>query len=204
LVNQSVIHSTWQRILTQEVIILSCPDSSGLHLCEFLAIDKYSVTKKLQGNNSFYHFSLASPCDSAPCKNRTVYVPEYQWDSYHSECHPEFCGINCDRKGSRNCVKLLTLVTFSRRISKRRLQDVKAVSEKQEYPILSTSFFLTPWVVRKAANKCSETIVRKTWEVQEFIGQHTRAKLLDNSLTVSWGHINFEDLTGDISCGTDL
>lgn len=59
MVNQSVIHSTWQRILTQEVIILSCPDSSGLHLCEFLAIDKYSVTEKLQGNNSFYHFSLA-------------------------------------------------------------------------------------------------------------------------------------------------
>lgn len=51
-------------------------------------------------------------CDSAPCKNRTVYVPEYQWDSYHSECHPEFCGINCDRKGSRNCVKFSNDLSF--------------------------------------------------------------------------------------------
>ena len=70
--------------------------------------------------------------------------------------------------------------------------------------ILSTSLFLTPKVVRQATGKCFETKVRKTREVLEFIGhQHARVKLLDNS-DVSRGHINFDDLTGDISCGTDL
>ena len=70
--------------------------------------------------------------------------------------------------------------------------------------ILSTSFFLTPKVVRQATGECLETKVLKTREVQEFIGhQHARVKLLDNS-AVSRGHINFDDLTRDISCGTDL
>ena len=70
--------------------------------------------------------------------------------------------------------------------------------------ILSTSFFLTPKVVRQGTGECLETKVRKTIEVLEFIGhQHARVKLLDAS-AVSRGHINFDDLTGDISCGTDL
>ena len=46
--------------------------------------------------------------------------------------------------------------------------------------------------------------MRKIREVREFIDhEHARLKLLDNS-AVSRGHINFDDLTGDISCGTDL
>ena len=46
--------------------------------------------------------------------------------------------------------------------------------------------------------------MRNIREVQEFIGhEHARLKLLDNS-AVSRGHINFDDLTGDIGCGTDL
>ena len=46
--------------------------------------------------------------------------------------------------------------------------------------------------------------MRNIREVQEFIGhEHARLKPLDNS-AVSRGHINFDDLTGDISCGTDL
>ena len=60
-------------------------------------------------------------------------------------------------------------------------------------PILSTSLFRTPQLVRQATCKCLETKVRKNREVQEFIGhQHARVKLLDNS-AVSRGHINFDD-----------
>ena len=46
LVNQSVIHSTWRRILTQI-----------LYLCELLATGKYRETKKFHVNVTFHHFS---------------------------------------------------------------------------------------------------------------------------------------------------
>ena len=41
---------------------------------------------------------------------------------------------------------------------------------------------------------------RESWDVQEFIGQLGHVKLIDNS-SGGWGHINFDDLKGDISCG---
>ncbi|XP_022806777.1 contactin-associated protein-like 2 [Stylophora pistillata] len=82
--------------------IAANPDSSGLHLCELLATDKYRVTDKLHGNNTFHHFSPTSPCESTPCKNSDICVPEYQWNSYRCGCKPGFHGINCDREG-RTC-----------------------------------------------------------------------------------------------------
>ena len=39
----------------------------------------------------------------------------------------------------------------------------------------------------------------KSWDVQGFIGQHARVRLVDNS-SEGWGHINFDDLKGDIIC----
>ena len=43
---------------------------------------------------------------------------------------------------------------------------------------------------------------RKSWDVQDVIGQHARVKLIDYS-SVGWGHINFDDLKGDIICEKD-
>ena len=40
---------------------------------------------------------------------------------------------------------------------------------------------------------------RKSWDVQDFIGQQARVRLVDYS-SGRWGHINFDDLKGDIIC----
>ena len=55
-------------------------------------------------------------------------------------------------------------------------------------------------VVRKeTAGSCSETMYRKSWDVKEFIGQYAQVRLVDER-SGSWGHINFDDLRGDIVC----
>ena len=38
--------------------------------------------------------------------------------------------------------------------------------------------------------------------MKDLIGQHAQARLIDNS-SGGWGHINFDDLKGDIVCGKD-
>ena len=42
-------------------------------------------------------------------------------------------------------------------------------------------------------------MTRKVWDVHAFIGQRAHVKLIDFN-SGSWGHINFDDLKGDISC----
>ncbi|PFX24483.1 uncharacterized protein LOC111331624 isoform X1 [Stylophora pistillata] len=54
-------------------------------------------------------------------------------------------------------------------------------------------------VVKRATGKCHETMTRKFWDVRAFIGKSARVKLVDFS-SGGWGHINFDDLRGDISC----
>ena len=44
---------------------------------------------------------------------------------------------------------------------------------------------------------------RKNWDVQDLIGQHAGVRLIDYS-SEGWGHINFDDLKGDIICDTRL
>ena len=58
-------------------------------------------------------------------------------------------------------------------------------------------------VVHKDTGKCTETMTRKTWDVGSFVGQRARVKLVDFS-SDAWGHINFDDLRGDISCGPNF
>ena len=53
--------------------------------------------------------------------------------------------------------------------------------------------------VRSETGSCNETMTRKTWDVDAFIGQRARVRLIDVS-SASWGHINFDDLKGDITC----
>lgn len=57
-------------------------------------------------------------------------------------------------------------------------------------------------VVRKETGKCSETMAYRTWDVAVFIGKRARIKLVDVS-SDAWGHINFDDVKGDISCEQD-
>ena len=40
---------------------------------------------------------------------------------------------------------------------------------------------------------------RKSWDVKEFIGQYAQVRLVDEKSS-GWGHINFDDLKGDIIC----
>ena len=43
-------------------------------------------------------------------------------------------------------------------------------------------------------------MARKFWIIrQQYIGQPARVRLVDDS-SGGWGHINFDDLKGDISC----
>ena len=42
-------------------------------------------------------------------------------------------------------------------------------------------------------------MTRKFWEVGDFIGRTAQVKLVDFS-SRRWGHINFDDLEGDITC----
>lgn len=58
-------------------------------------------------------------------------------------------------------------------------------------------FFLQ--VVRNETGNCSETMRLKSWDVQNFIGQRARVRLVDNS-SEGWGHINYDLLGGDINC----
>ncbi|PFX18697.1 hypothetical protein AWC38_SpisGene16927 [Stylophora pistillata] len=58
-------------------------------------------------------------------------------------------------------------------------------------------------VVRKETGNCSETMYPKNWEVEEFIGQYAKVRLVDET-DCCWGHINFDDLKGDIICPHDL
>ena len=67
----------------------------------------------------------------------------------------------------------------------------------------SLSCFDTPslafQVVRRTTGKCHETMTRQFWYVRDFIGQRAQVKLVDFS-SRGWGHINFDDLEGDITC----
>ncbi|XP_022809809.1 uncharacterized protein LOC111346804 isoform X1 [Stylophora pistillata] len=58
-------------------------------------------------------------------------------------------------------------------------------------------------VVRKETGNCNETMYRKGWDVEEFIGQYAQVRLVDKR-HCCWGHINFDDLKGDIICPHDL
>ena len=40
---------------------------------------------------------------------------------------------------------------------------------------------------------------RKSWDVKEFVGQYAQVRLVDER-SCFWGHINFDDLRGDIIC----
>ncbi|PFX24484.1 hypothetical protein AWC38_SpisGene10917 [Stylophora pistillata] len=57
-------------------------------------------------------------------------------------------------------------------------------------------------VVRIKTGNCNESMRLKSWDVQNFIGQRARVRLVDNS-SEGWGHINFDLLGGDISCEED-
>ncbi|PFX11538.1 Contactin-associated protein-like 2 [Stylophora pistillata] len=90
-------------------------DPNGLYLCELLASDKYRATEKFFANATFHHFSPPSPCESVPCKNASVCVPEYVSNSYRCDCKPGFCGTHCKQGGDKTCsqIKLCNLPSGS-------------------------------------------------------------------------------------------
>lgn len=50
-----------------------------------------------------------------------------------------------------------------------------------------------------ATGHCSETMIPAIWYVKDYVGQSAQVRLVDHS-SGGWGHINFDDLRGDISC----
>ncbi|KAL9978351.1 hypothetical protein ACROYT_G015852 [Oculina patagonica] len=56
--------------------------------------------------------------------------------------------------------------------------------------------------VRNETGSCTETMTGKTWDVAAFVGERACFRLVDFSSGL-WGHINFDDLKGDISCKQD-
>ena len=45
-------------------------------------------------------------------------------------------------------------------------------------------------------------MTREFWDVSDYVGKEAQLKLIDKSSS-GWGHINFDDLKGDISCAQD-
>ena len=60
-------------------------------------------------------------------------------------------------------------------------------------------FLLFLQALRSDTGNCKETMTRMTWNVAAYIGQRARVRLIDFSSAL-WGHINFDDLKGDITC----
>jgi len=54
-------------------------------------------------------------------------------------------------------------------------------------------------VVKKTTGKCTETMTRQSWDARHYVGKEARVRLVDIS-SAGWGHINFDDLRGDICC----
>jgi len=50
-----------------------------------------------------------------------------------------------------------------------------------------------------ATGECKETMTTKTWDVAAYKGERAKVRLVDYS-SDPWGHINFDDLRGDIRC----
>ncbi|PFX18702.1 Fibrillin-2 [Stylophora pistillata] len=71
------------------------------------------------------------------------------------------------------------------------------LQSKQVYTHLSIE------VVRTETGNCRENMYRKSWNVEEYIGQYAQVRLVDES-SGRWAHINFDDLKGDIICPHDL
>ncbi|PFX18690.1 hypothetical protein AWC38_SpisGene16918 [Stylophora pistillata] len=69
--------------------------------------------------------------------------------------------------------------------------------------VIRVELIVNNQTVRKETGNCEETMHRKSWHVEEYIGQIARVRLLDET-ACCWGHINFDDLKGDIICPHDL
>lgn len=54
-------------------------------------------------------------------------------------------------------------------------------------------------VVRNATGNCHETMTRKFWYVGDLLGHFAQVRLVDFS-SEGWGHINFDDMKGNIIC----
>ncbi|CAH3172634.1 unnamed protein product [Porites evermanni] len=54
-------------------------------------------------------------------------------------------------------------------------------------------------VVRRSKGLCKETMRRERWNVRQFIGRTGFVRVVDYG-SGGWGHINFDDLRGDIRC----
>ena len=85
-----------------------------------------------------------------------------------------------------------TPVLFVQYVSLRQIDSLLIIT-------LALLFYFAFQVVRSATGKCSETMTRKVWDVHAYVGQKAHVKLVDFS-SGGWGHINFDDLKGDISC----
>lgn len=72
----------------------------------------------------------------------------------------------------------------------------------EQYIVFFTiqNLFVRSFQVREiATGECTETMTTKTWDVAAYKGKRAQVKLVDKS-SDAWGHINFDDLRGDISC----
>ncbi|CAH3194307.1 unnamed protein product [Porites evermanni] len=65
--------------------------------------------------------------------------------------------------------------------------------------VVRAELIVNDQVVRRATGKCTETMSRESWDVHEYVGQLARLRLVD-ATSGGWGHINFDDMKGDIDC----
>lgn len=55
----------------------------------------------------------------------------------------------------------------------------------------------------RTTGRCTETMTRRRWNVRAFIGRTGFVRLVDYG-SGGWGHINFDDLKGNIRCESEF
>jgi len=93
-----------------------------------------------------------------------------------------------------------TLTTPSFRIIGRKISFL--IGGGCDVTVIRAELLVDNAVVRNKTGYCTETMRRKSWDVQDLIGKLARVRLVDAS-SGRWGHINFDDLKGDIICDKD-
>ncbi|XP_073259149.1 protein lin-12-like [Porites lutea] len=76
--------------------VAAFPDVNGKFLCELLPSDKFNNSDKFNASREFHHVSIASLCDSSPCKNAGKCISLYQENGYKCICAEGFTGKNCE------------------------------------------------------------------------------------------------------------
>ncbi|XP_022785502.1 sushi, von Willebrand factor type A, EGF and pentraxin domain-containing protein 1-like isoform X2 [Stylophora pistillata] len=159
------------------------PEAGGNFTCE-LNQDHSSKGNQsspvLQSKKDHIYLAIENPCISSPCLNNGTCQAGYTVKGFRCRCPLGFTGARC---------------TTGKNIS-------FLIGGGCDVNVVRAELIVDNKVVRNETGNCLETMYRKSWDVEEFIGHYAKVRLVDEKICC-WGHINFDDLKGDIICPHD-